>query len=204
MILVMLGVILAVAGLAIYARKRNRDEERRKMEPLHKFAGENNCTISGCDSWDRTLIGIDDREINTLFFIRSLPDREIRQAIRLSEVVSCRLVRAEREIKSDQGSHKITERICISLVFQEPGKEVFLEFYNAGYDRLTLTDELVLAQKWIGIINSLLFTNERWKTAMKESPKQGIPGQTNTVRKKENSGQHIVKGPKPDRKAHAV
>jgi hypothetical protein len=46
--------------------------------------------------------------------------------------------------------------------------EVSLEFYNTDYDQLTLSGELQLAQKWTGMIKSIVNTNREWKDKEKE------------------------------------
>ena len=60
--------LISIVSLIIFFRIRSRESEKKTFSILQSFAGEHNCIISSYDHWDETFIGIDDREINKLFF----------------------------------------------------------------------------------------------------------------------------------------
>ncbi|MBN1119215.1 MAG: hypothetical protein JXA77_18540 [Bacteroidales bacterium] len=136
-----------------------KNKKKRKVEPLIKFANENNSEISDYDTWDKTLIGIDNNETNSLFFIRKLPEKEIREVINLSEISGCRISKTERKVKYEGESVNVTDRIELFFSFYNRKPELSLEFYNSEYDQFTLSGELQLAQKWLDILNTRISAN---------------------------------------------
>lgn len=173
-------VILIMALLVIYFRIRNRKRNSRKLAVLNSFANESNCTISSWDAWVNTLVGISNPETNRLFFIRSIPGRETRQVLNLSEVDECRMVKTERKVKYEKELVNVIDKIELVFSFSQHKPAVSLEFYNADYDNLTLSGELQIAQKWTGMIQSSLRARKDQKIVQlqkvganteKESPK---------------------------------
>ncbi len=162
-------IIMASISLIIFLNIRNKNKEKKTLLPLLNFAEENNSSLSSSDHWDKTLIGIDNEEINKLFFIRTTPSKEYREVINLSEVVSCVFHKAERTVSNKDVKVIVIDRIELILTFvnnQKPA--VILEFYNSDYDNLTISDELQFAQKWSGVIKGILATNKnRGKEANK-------------------------------------
>lgn len=154
--------ILATISLIVFLQIRNRNREKKAFSVLQNFAKGINSTISSYDRWDKTLIGIDNGEINKLFFLRTISNKEYREVINLSEVMSCRLVLDERTVQYDKEKVNVIDKIELVFSFVNTNKQdVKLEFYNADYDQLTLSGELQLAQKWSGIVKSILVTNKK-------------------------------------------
>jgi hypothetical protein len=154
-------IILSIVAIIMIAIKRS---EKRAISALNFFANENNSKISKYDEWDKTLIGIDDIENFLLFFIRSASGIETRQVIRLSEVMDCRILKTSRNEKYHDESVNVTDQIQLVFSFHNKQKQnVSLEFYNTEYDRLNLTGELQLAEKWMNIVRSILSKNPQWK-----------------------------------------
>lgn len=164
--------VLAITGLIVLIRLRKKRREQKILAPLHAYAAENNTEIGSYDRWDKTLIGIDTNEPGTLFFIRNIPGRIMREQIQLSEVLNCRLYKTGRRVKFNKEIVNVMDRIELCFIFFNK-REISLEFYNADYDLLTLSGELQMAQKWSGKINGII---------------QGInqPGQVKRDRGQEN------------------
>lgn len=162
-------ILLLVAIIKIF----NMKHEKRILSGIQSFAREYNSKISIYDAWDRTLIGIDDKENYLLFFIRSASGTEVRQMIRLSEVKECRLIKTGRKEKYHEESVNITDRIELVFGFHNKQKQnVSLEFYNSEYDRLNLTGELQLAEKWRDLIMTILKNNQQWEKQARTLVKQ--------------------------------
>jgi len=154
--------ILATISLIVFFQIRNRNREKKVFSALQTFAKEINSTISSYDSWDKTLVGIDNGENNKLFFLRTISNKEYREVINLSEVMSCRVVIDERTVEYKREKVNVIDKIDLVFSFVNTHKQdVKLEFYNADYDQLTLSGELQLAQKWAGIVKSILVTNKK-------------------------------------------
>jgi hypothetical protein len=161
---------LAIVGLIVFIRLKNKNLDKKNLAPLLLFARENNSEISYYDTWDKTLIGADYKEVNRLFFIRNIPGREIREKINLSEVSECRIFKTERKVKNDKEFLNVIDRIEVILSFNNHKPEVSLEFYNNDYDQLTLSGELQFAQKWTEMIKSIVNPNrERLPFSIKSS-----------------------------------
>ncbi len=157
------GTTLAIAGLIVYIRVRNQNREKRALSDLKSLARENNCTISSYDHWDRTLIGIDGNETNKVIFIRTTPLKEIRSVTDLSGAIDCRMVKSERTIKQDKETVTVIDRIEVVISFHSKKEDLSLEFYNNDYDKLVLTGELQLAQKWTSMIKGRISASRSGK-----------------------------------------
>ena len=157
--------LIIIISLIIFFRIQSRKSEKKVFSILQSFAGGHNCTISAYDHWDESMIGLDNREINRLFFIRKTPDREFREVIDLSEVKSCWLHKAERTIQHEMESDGVIDRIELAFSFHDSNRpDLALEFYNNAYNPLTLTVELQLAEKWSEEVRSILLTNKNLKS----------------------------------------
>ncbi len=171
--------ILATISLIVFPQIRNRNRGKKAFSVLQNFAKGFNSNISSYDHWDKSLIGIDSGEINKLFFLRTISDKEYREAINLSEVMSCRLVLDERTVQYNKEKVNVIDKIDLVFSFVYTNKQdVKLEFYNADYDRLTLSGELQLAQKWSGIVKSILVTNKKWEKEVNTAKIQ-VPSASN-------------------------
>ena len=171
--------ILAIISLIVFLHIRNRKREKKAFSVLQNFAKEFNCHVSSYDRWDKSLIGIDSGEMNKLFFLRTISNKEYREAINLSEVMSCRLVLDERTVQYNKEKVNVIDKIDLVFSFVNTHKQdVKLEFYNADYDRLTLSGELQLAQKWSGIVKSILDTNKKWEKEVNTAKIQ-VPSASN-------------------------
>jgi hypothetical protein len=183
--------ILAITGLIVLIRLRKKRKEQKILAPLHAYAAENNTEIGSYDWWDKTLIGIDKNEPGTLFFIRNIPGRNIREQIQLSEVSNCRLYKTERRVKFNKEIVNVMDQIEVVFSFFNK-RDVSLEFYNADYDLLTLSGELQMAQKWSGMINDIV---QRAKQT----------GQVNKAsREEKDSPDQVIAGPQYERSKAAI
>jgi hypothetical protein len=157
-------IILATISFIVYPQINNKNREKKAFSVLQNFAKEFSSNISSYDRWDKSLIGIDSGKINKLFFLRTISNKEYREVINLSEVMSCRLVLDERTVLYKKKQVNVIDKIDLVFSFGNTNKQgVKLEFYNADYDQLTLSGELQLAQKWSEIVKSILVTNKKWE-----------------------------------------
>ena len=153
--------LLVIVGLVIFFRIRKKNRDVKTLAPLKSFARENNSEISDSDAWSKNLIGIDKNDTGSLFFIRSLPAREIREKINLSEVLGCKVNRTVRKVDSQKDSVSVIDRIELIISFHQHKPDVSLEFYNTDYDQLTLIHELQLSQKWGDMIQGIVKVNRK-------------------------------------------
>jgi len=155
---IILGLLIAAISIVVFLlliRFKNKKTVNKKVAPLLLFANENNTEILKYDICDKTLIGIDNKESNNLFFIRNISGNNTRSIIPLSDVYECKVYKAERKYMSSI----IIDRLGLSL-FCKNKSVIKLEFYNSEHDRLTINGELQLANKWEEIINNGLNKNK--------------------------------------------
>ena len=163
-------IVLVITSLIIFIKKRNKRKEKEIFSTLQQFANTHNGIISTYNHWDKTMIGLDYREMKILFFIRKVGDKELREAINLAEVKDCRLLKVERSLTNNGSSVHVIDEIKLVFSFINTRKsDISLEFYNNEYDHLTLAGELQLAQKWSEIVRGILSENKKHKGQVKPS-----------------------------------
>lgn len=169
--------LLIMGGLILYRWLRIKTRNNRKVEPLKAFVLENNAQLSDMDSWDRSLIGIDRKGPGTLFFIRKMPEGEVREKIDLGEVSGCWMSKKDRTVSYKKESVAVIDRIEVILSFHDRRPQVVLEFYNEQYDSIVLSGELQLAQKWAEVISKLVTAHMKQRAAerKKKPPVAGVP-----------------------------
>jgi len=149
-----MGIFILICIILFVIINGNKKKKAKQfLQTLNDFAEKENCKISTYDIWNNSVIGIDDAT-NRVFVIRKINDNETSQRINLAEIFRCRVVEVSRTSGPKEGNMKAFDRI--DLVFSNKDKskvDIVVEFYNANTDRLTLTGELQLAEKWCKITN---------------------------------------------------
>jgi len=158
-IIVWSAIGMATIALIVISTTRSKNRQKRVFAGLAALAGEFGSYIQKFDNWDKTQIGMDQEAGGHLYFIRNAGEQEQREVINLNNVASVRMYKADRNAKVNKESYYIIDRIELILTLKNPAKkEVSLEFYNSAYDHMTLTGELQMAEKWLGLIKSSLHT----------------------------------------------
>ncbi|MCF8381029.1 MAG: hypothetical protein K9H49_15755 [Bacteroidales bacterium] len=189
-------VILTTISLIYYFKIRNRRKEQKIFSVLQSYANEYNCIITNYDHWYNCQIGMSDTNPEKLFFIRTINNEEFKTILNLSEVLSCRLVKQERHVQIEKEVSSVIDRIEIVFSYKDKHKkDIALEFYNSEYDQLTIWRELELAQKWLGIVKSVIVTNQ---IRVKEAGKVNLlpSSEINKSLSKKSSPFHLKRKPK--------
>jgi hypothetical protein len=141
--------------ILVAARNSKRKKQNTFLNPLNSLAEGANCKISQYDIWNDSVIGIDNTR-NFVFAIRKTIDNETSVTINLAEVFRCRIAEVSRTTGPKEGNFIAFDRIDLVFMCKDKSKaDIVVEFYNANTDRLTLTGELQLAQKWCMLINNI-------------------------------------------------
>ena len=150
-----MGVFILICIILFVIINSNKKKKAKQyLLPLNELAENKNCTISRYDIWSDSVIGIDETQ-NIVFAIRKTKEKESSIEVNLAEIFRCRVAEVSRTSGPKEGSIKAFDRI--DLVFSNKDKskaDVVVEFYNANTDRLTLSGELQLAEKWCTLINN--------------------------------------------------
>lgn len=168
-------ILIAIAGLIVYLWLRNRKRIDRTLAPLKEFAAECDAEIADYDAWENTIVGIGNKEPNTLFFIRSTPNGVYREKISLTEVSQCRMSKMEHRVTYKKEYVNVIEQITLDFSFKDHRPELLLEFYNSDYNNLTLTGELQLAKKWARVVSDQVMVRKEKKLKTLEKKIQKVP-----------------------------
>lgn len=128
--------------------------KKRLIKELLDFAAEIGCTITVYDIWGDTRIGVD-REKRYLFFIRRFDDSFFKTAIDINNVSVCKMTNVSHAVGDGKERQLVIDKILLSFIFKREKTDTNLEFYDSEKDGMQITDELQLAEKWEGIVNSL-------------------------------------------------
>ncbi|KAA5549561.1 hypothetical protein [Adhaeribacter rhizoryzae] len=149
-------VILLCIIPIVLMRINNSKKEKNLLQGLLNLAESKNCQITRHDLWDNSLIGIDDNK-NKVFFIRKVKDAETTRQVVLAEIQKCQVIDTSRTVSNKDGNHKVTDQVALALTYHDKSKQATaLEFFNVDHDSLMLKGELLLAEKWSGIINGAI------------------------------------------------
>jgi len=146
--------ILFCIILFILVNRSKKKKEKQFLLPLSRLAEKENCKVSRYDIWNDSVIGIDEAT-SLVFVIRKINDTETSQRINLAEIFRCRVAEVSRISGPKEGNLKAFDRIDLVFVCKDKSKaDIVVEFYNANTDRLTLTGELQLAEKWCMLLSN--------------------------------------------------
>ncbi|MDD2305357.1 MAG: hypothetical protein PHP53_11720 [Prolixibacteraceae bacterium] len=153
-----IGVIIVLFGITLYIlnSRSKKKKEAQFLQPLSRLAEKDNCKISQYDIWNDSVIGIDETQ-NTVFAIRKKKEKENSIVVNLAEIFRCRVIEVSRTSGPKEGNAIAFDRIDLAFINKDKSKaDVVVEFFDANTDRLTLTGELQLAEKWCVLVNNKL------------------------------------------------
>lgn len=150
-------VLIIIGGIPIFLVNNNsKKKEKQSLKILNDLATNYKCTITQFDILNKKIIGID--KVNFwVFFVKSIDDHHIQQAVNLADVKKCQLVNSGSTFKSSEGSYKVTNKVELTFhLFEQAKIKTVFEWYNAETDNFMITGELQLAENWEKIINETL------------------------------------------------
>jgi len=153
-----IGGIIVLFGITLYIlnSRSKKKKEAQFLQPLSRLAEKDNCKISQYDIWNDSVIGIDETQ-NTVFAIRKKKEKETSIIVNLAEIFRCRVIEVSRTSGPKDGNAIAFDRIDLAFINKDKSKaDVVVEFFDANTDRLTLTGELQLAEKWCVLVNNKL------------------------------------------------
>ena len=151
--IITIAIILFCIVLFVLQSRKKKQKEAQLLQPLFELAEKNNCKISKHERLNNSFIGIDELA-NIVFVVSNVNNIESSQQIDLADILKCRVIESSRSVSTKEGSIKVVDKSELSLVNPDKNKpDTKVEFYNADYDRLTLTGEVQLSEKWCKILN---------------------------------------------------
>jgi hypothetical protein len=164
--LIFIAIVTAPFLITGYSRKRVK---KYLFGRITEMAESEDCTISQHEFCSDFVIGLDGMA-NHLFFYKKVENLEFTKSVNLRKFKSCNLISTNRNITDKKKKLYVVDKLELSFYPVEKGTpEISIELYNDEYDRLTLTGELQVAEKWKKLLN------ERYK--MSQKPKTGIDNQ---------------------------
>jgi hypothetical protein len=156
-LIISVALIVPCVLLVVLIKKYNQKKKKEALASLFKLVAEKECTITMSDYWKdfytNTKIAIDTDKL-WLFFIRKINGVENKTALDLSGIKRANVISNTRIVDEGKNKQTVIDVIKLELLSKEKDKpDIFLEFYNNEYDSLIISEELQLAEKWVGIIN---------------------------------------------------
>ncbi|EMR04380.1 hypothetical protein [Cesiribacter andamanensis] len=156
-----LGLVVLSALPFIYFYYAGQAKTKAFIADFMALARQQSATISQYEVWGYyTALGIDART-NQLFYYRKREGREKKSLINLSEVEKCRVVISKKALNEDQVIDRI--ELALSLRNGRQADETLL-FYSRE-DSMSLSDELMLVEKWKVLISAQLDSRRKLAAA---------------------------------------
>lgn len=161
-----LNIILFVLACAIpflFVAWRSRNQEKRKLEALANHPLIQGNPLSQYDIHHDFVIALAE-EGNLVCFWKYKSGLDP-QIVKLDAVLSCRVDRVGRS--SVDGKFSSMEKIELRFETRSPSDSVVVfDLYNMERDSLSVSDELVIAEKWCSLVKQrLMSTRSRAKSA---------------------------------------
>lgn len=144
-------VLLVTTPIALIQQQQKK-KERKLLKTLKTIANQHNSTLTEYDVFKNSVIGLDKKENNLVFYKKNLSTETV-QLINLNEFKSCEilnLTKANKQNKQDI----IRLQLILNPIDNTKEKET-IEFFNHTED-FQLNGELDVIRKWEHIINSSL------------------------------------------------
>lgn len=158
--LIITGVLclLLLVIIVVSTSKSKKKKQVEYLDPLNRLAESAGCKISQYDIWNESVIGIDELK-NVVHAIRKTNGHEENITINLAEIFRCRVAEISRVSGPKEGNIKVFDRIDLVFTNKEKSKaDQVIVIYSSSTDRLTLTGELQLAEKWCMLVNNKIAT----------------------------------------------
>jgi hypothetical protein len=156
--IILLGTIIILACVLplVFIMKNRSKKEKEFRDVIFDMAAKSNSNIDQYDRWNNTIIGIDNSN-RKLFFYRKAGGKVIQHEIDLAEIEMSSVINTQHHSKNTNNS--VTQKLELALIAKGSNtNKLFLEFYNADFDSLTIMDELQLVEKWSRNVNSIIST----------------------------------------------
>ena len=149
------GIILLILIIPfIFLGSSVKKRKKKILSALEGLAQKNNCKITKYDVWNDTAIGLDETA-KSVFFYKKIKMNEIFIPIMPDQFQKSRVANSSRVIKNEAGNYTVIDRLELVLTPREKGvPETILEFFNAGSDFSSLSEELELSSTWNETINN--------------------------------------------------
>lgn len=152
------SIIFGLVALAcfivpvLYFQGKKKQESKKFIQQFLQLAEQQQLSISTHNSWNnRYAIGMDTQK-QQLFYLKKQDNKDVISKIDLAEVEKCSLIKTQRNV----GDSIVVDRLALGFSFRSSKQaEKALEFYSREVS-MSINDELQLAEKWKGLINSAL------------------------------------------------
>lgn len=135
--------------------RSSKKKKNQLLDRLNELAQQQNCKIAKHDSCSNFIIGTDEK-VNFLFFFKKSEEKEIAQSVQLNEVQKCTVLNTVKSLNGKEKGNSGSGKLVLSLLpVKKDSPELLLDFYNEN-DRVQLSDELILINKWNEIVSQKL------------------------------------------------
>lgn len=151
------GIMMLICAIPFILIYRSRKKKEKKLLSLiSQVAEKSNSTISTFETWQNSIIGLDDQK-NLLFYGRMNNNEvNIQREIDLNKIKNCVLNTNYRIVSSNETNQKFIDKIELCLGLDDSKKSTYkLTFFDSD-DNFQLSGEVQLSQKWERLISNQL------------------------------------------------
>ncbi len=151
------GIMMLICAIPFILIHRSRKKKEKKLLSLiSQIAEKSNSTISTFETWQNSIIGLDDQK-NLLFYGRMNNNEvNIQRQVDLNQIKSCVINTNYRIVKPHEVNQRIIDKIELSLASKEAKKSIHKITFFDSDDDLQLSGEVQLSQKWERLISNQL------------------------------------------------
>ncbi len=148
---IIIGIIslLALIFPFVLDYRNRKKKENNLLEPLKRFAQQQNGQINDYEVCENFIIGID-KARNSVFFYKEEKDNVISQFIDLNDIQTCKVITSQKTMSNS----KIVDKLELNFMDKNQAKQTINIYTADGISRLN--GEIQLANKWSELINKQL------------------------------------------------
>lgn len=149
-------VILAICIIPFVLMGMSKKKKAKDLiDALNGFATKHQCIISEYEPGGDFIFGLDAKK-KVLFYYKKALHANMIEKMDLSQVKHCRAVTSGSEVKTSDGTKKLTDKIELVFTFASKDMpEVRWTIFDTQHE-MVLMEEHQLVERWAARINSLL------------------------------------------------
>ncbi len=150
------AIIIILVGILpfILINRKRKKTDRRLLEILSESAKKKQCEITKHEIFNNSAIGIDENA-NILFYTKQSPEEIVEHHIDLTGIKNCSTVKTNKMITDKDETYKALDKVALRFTSTDNSKpDTIIEFYNASVDGMTLSNEVIIAERWAKLLNN--------------------------------------------------
>ncbi len=149
-------VILAICIIPFVLMGINKRKKLKVLtDALNGFATKHQCNLSEHEAGGDFIFGLDAQK-KVLFFYKNAHHQTSVEKMELVQVKHCRAVTLGSEVKSSEGTKRLTDKIELVFTMSSKDKPEIRWTLFDTLNEIILIEEQQLAERWAARVNSLI------------------------------------------------